>query len=200
MGTGIAALDGVLGGGWPGGALCELVGGRGAGRTSILYSTLADALAAGRTAALVDAAGALDPRAAEDAGIPLPRLLWIRAGACLAALRAADLLIAAGGFHLLGIDLGDRPSRVPHGAWIRLKHAAERQRTTVVVAATRRVVGATAAAAVELRAARPRFAAAGGPHTSLFLALETRATAVRTLGAAPPPANDQRLCFLARPR
>ena len=62
-GSGIPALDGLLGGGWPRAALCELIGRRSSGRTAILHAALARAIAAGEAAALVDVGGALDPRA-----------------------------------------------------------------------------------------------------------------------------------------
>src|SRR5207344_1912807 len=98
--SGLPALDRLLGGGWPRAALAELRGRRSSGRTAILYASLARAIAAGETAALVDVGGALDPRGAAAAGIDLPRLLWIRATAGQ-ALKAADLVVAAGGFDLV---------------------------------------------------------------------------------------------------
>src|SRR4029079_8554359 len=49
-GSGLPALDRLLGGGWPRAALCELVGRRSSGRTAILYAALARALDAGRGA------------------------------------------------------------------------------------------------------------------------------------------------------
>jgi recA bacterial DNA recombination protein len=152
--TGIGALDDLLGGGWPVGALSELCGRRSSGRTAVLYAALASAIAAGHTVALVDSGGALDPRRAAEAGIALDRLLWIRCAAAQ-ALKAADLLLTAGGFGLLALDLGE--GRVNGSAWNRLKHAAERQQTAVLVATPWRTVGAFAAAAISLRARHVRF-------------------------------------------
>src|SRR3954464_2407449 len=91
-GSGIAALDRLLGGGWPRAALCELVGRRSSGRTAILYAGLARAIAAGEAGALVDVAGGLAPRRACGAGIARRRLLWIRCAADVAA-KAADLVL-----------------------------------------------------------------------------------------------------------
>ena len=93
--TGIGAIDQLLGGGWPRGALSELCGRRSSGRTSVLLASLAAALAAGHATALVDVDGTLDPRGAAAAGVPLAQLLWMRAGR-RQALKAADLLIARG--------------------------------------------------------------------------------------------------------
>jgi hypothetical protein len=155
-GSGLPELDTLLGGGWPRGALSELTGRRSSGRTSVMLAALARAARAGEAAALVDTGGALDPRAAEACGIPLPRLLWIRCAAAQAH-KAADLVVAAGGFDVDALDLGDERPRIPTAAWVRLKHQAERQGTSVLVATPVRAVGAFAAAAVELAGAAPRF-------------------------------------------
>ena len=163
-GSGLPALDALLGGGWPRGALSELSGRRSSGRTSVLLAALARAGRAGEATALVDTGGALDPRAAAACGVPLPRLLWIRC-APAQALKAADLVVSAGGFDVLALDLGDarpRPS-VPTAAWVRLKHGAERQGTSVLVLTPARAVGAFAVAAVELSATSPRFFPDPGP-------------------------------------
>jgi hypothetical protein len=161
-GSGLPELDALLGGGWPRGALSELCGRRSSGRTSVMLAALARAARAGEATALVDTGGALDPRAAEACGIPLPRLLWIRC-APAQALKAADLVVAAGGFDVVALDLGDaRPGiHIPTAAWVRLKHGAERQGTSVLVATSARAVGAFAAAAVELAGAAPRFFGSG---------------------------------------
>lgn len=195
LATGLEILDAQLAGGWPAAALSELTGRRSTGRTSVLYASLAAAIGRGQTVALVDAAGALDPRSAEAAGMVLSRLLWIRA-AGRTVLQAAELLIAAGGFGVVAVDLGERPQRVPDAAWLRLRHAAERQGTAVLVTAPRRIVGAAAAAAVVMHGLRPRFVSAGRP---LLAALETRATVERMVGTSPPPANEQTLCFSVEP-
>jgi hypothetical protein len=161
-GSGVTALDALLGGGWPRAALSELCGRRGTGRTSLVLAALARAAAAGEAVALVDTGGALDPRAAAAAGVALPRLLWIRCEPAQ-ALPAADLVVSAGGFDVLALDLGDERPRVPTAAWVRLKHGAERQGTSVLVASSARAVGAFAAAAVELQATTPRFLTDAGP-------------------------------------
>ena len=155
-GSGLSELDALLGGGWPRGALSEISGRRSSGRTSVVLAALARAGSAGEATALVDAGGALDPRAAAACGVALPRLLWIRCTSAQ-ALKAADLVVSAGGFDVIAIDLGEERPRAPTASWVRLKHGAERQGTSVLVATPARAVGAFAAAAVELRAAAPRF-------------------------------------------
>ena len=174
-GTGIAALDELLGGGWPRAALAEISGRRTSGRTAVVLATLAEAIAHGDAAALVDTGGTLDPRAAAAAGVLLPALLWIRCPA-ESALKAADLVVAAGGFGLLAIDLCDARLRAPDAAWVRLQHGARAQGTTVLVAAATRALGTFATAAVELGDVAPSFLCDGPPLAS---GLQVRATRVR---------------------
>jgi hypothetical protein len=154
--TGIAPLDGLLGGGWPRAALSEIFGRRSSGRTAIARAALSAALAAGEAAALIDAGGTLDARAAAAAGLPLPALLWIRCAAAQ-ALKAIDLVVAAGGFGVAVLDLCDARLRVPDAAWMRLRHAARAQGTTVLVATGTRRLGSFASAALELDEGRPTF-------------------------------------------
>jgi protein ImuA len=183
-GSGIPAIDRLLGGGWPKAALCELVGRRSSGRTAILYAALARALAAGEAVALVDVGGGLDPRRALAAGVALRRLLWIRATVEVAA-KAADLVLGAGGFDLIALDLGDARPRLPTAGWIRFKHGAEKQGTTLLVAAPARAAGSCAAAVVELGPGAPRFVTDGAP---LFAGLQTRA--VRGRGGHEPEQQE----------
>src|SRR3569623_2731113 len=192
LSTGVTALDAQLGGGWPAASLAELCGRRAAGRTSILNATRAAAFAREQAVALIDTAGAFDPRSAQAAGVALNRLLWIRLGRTESTtrlgLQAADILIAAGGFGLVVLDFGEQTTRAPTAAWLRLRHTAERQGTTALVVALARAAGATAPTAVVLRGARPRFVAAGG---RLLAALEPRVAVERALGVFPSPANEQ---------
>lgn len=175
--SGVTPLDQVLGGGWPRAALAELRGRRSSGRTAVLYASLATAMDAGQTVALVDVGGGLDPRAAEAAGIALPRLLWIRS-APAQVLKATDLVVSAGGFDLVALDLGDACPRTPSAAWLRLKHGAERQGTTILVATSVPAVGAFAAATVEITSATPSFLRACGSPTWLA-GLRAQANRVR---------------------
>jgi recombination protein RecA len=79
--TGIAALDEVLRGGLPVGALTELVGPECSGRTSVALKFVAGLTQAGRVCAWIDVTNALDPASAAAAGVDLERLLWVRCGA-----------------------------------------------------------------------------------------------------------------------
>jgi RecA/RadA recombinase len=175
--TGVAALDALVGGGWPKGALSELAGGRSTGRTTLLLASLAEALKRGEAAALVDVGGTLDPAAAKRGGVALPRLLWIRCNHDK-ALNAAEIVLAAGGFGLVALDLGEPRAgvRIATPGWMRLKRAAEQQGTTVLVTSARRLPGALGACAVTLSQARPKFVGVDGAGQSpLLVGLEARA-------------------------
>jgi len=194
--TGIPALDDLFGGGWPRAALCEISGRRSSGRTSILLASLAEAIAAGEATALVDTGGALDPRAATAVGLTLPALLWIRC-APAQAFKAADLVVAAGGFGMVGLDLCDARLRTPDASWMRLAHQARNQGTTVLVASTTRAAGTNATAALELGDVAPSFLHDGPP---LLAEIRVRATRVRDRRAPSPGENIQcvSLAFTSR--
>jgi RecA/RadA recombinase len=73
--TGIAALDLLLRGGLPVGAVTELVGPECSGRTSIAVSFLAQITRAGKVGVWIDVANSFDPLGAASAGLDLERLL-----------------------------------------------------------------------------------------------------------------------------
>jgi hypothetical protein len=141
--TGVAALDGTLGGGWRRGELSELVGPQSSGRTSVLVATLSAATANGAVAALVDTMDQFDPEAAAARGLDLSRVLWVRGPALTIgltkpalidravhqAIRAFDLIVRAGGFAVVALDLADVPARyvraLPVATWLRIAHANE---------------------------------------------------------------------------
>jgi hypothetical protein len=187
--TGLVALDELLDGGWPRAALSEISGRRSSGRTAVVRAALAAAMAAGETTALVDVGGTLDARTAATAtGAASHVLLWIRCGAAQ-ALKAVDLVVAAGGFGTVALDLCDARLRIPDAAWVRLRHAARAQGTTVLVASGARRLGAFAAAAIDLDGA-PAFGGAGPP---LFAGLDVRASRIRNGRAQGAPTGGEQL-------
>lgn len=78
--TGVAALDELLQGGLPLGAITELTGPESSGRTSVALSYIAGLTRAGRVCAWIDAGNALHAESAAAAGVDLARLLWVRCG------------------------------------------------------------------------------------------------------------------------
>jgi hypothetical protein len=78
--TGIAAIDVVLDGGLPVGAVTEMIGEECSGRTALALSFLAQLTKAERVCAWIDVSNALSPESAAASGIDLKRLLWVRCG------------------------------------------------------------------------------------------------------------------------
>ncbi len=78
--TGIAAIDELLGGGLPVGAISEIVGLECSGRTTLALSFLASITRQGKVCAWIDVSDTLHPESAAAAGIDLDRLLWVRCG------------------------------------------------------------------------------------------------------------------------
>ena len=78
--TGVSAVDLLLQGGFPVGAITELVGPECSGRTSLALSFVAGMTRAARVCAWVDVSDALHPESAAAVGVDLSRLLWTRCG------------------------------------------------------------------------------------------------------------------------
>jgi hypothetical protein len=143
--TGIAALDERLGGGLARGQMSEIVGPRSSGRTSVLLSAMAGATARGELVALVDTFDTFDPACARACGVDLSRLLWVRgrtsdhAEAMNHALKALNLILQAGGFGLVALDLADAPraviARLPFTTWFRVHRPIEGSSTACVLLA-----------------------------------------------------------------
>ncbi len=175
--TGLAVLDAALGGGLPRGRVTELAGAPSTGRTGLACAVAAATTHAGETIAWVDPADALEPEAAAAAGIALARLLWVRPRSARDAFRAADILLSAGGFGLVVLDVD--ASRTATGAWPRLARAAERTGSALLVVAPRREAGTFAALGLELDARLVRWS--GGPGRLVLLeGIDARVTVARS--------------------
>lgn len=159
--TGIGSIDALLHGGLPVGAISEITGPASSGCTSLTLAFVARRTAEGSVCAWVDANDALDPASAAANGVALPQLLWVRcrdnaAPACQVpayqprpfkiarvwtrldqALRATDLLLQAGGFAAIVLDLGmiarEQASRIPLATWFRFRQASGRSRCSLIV-------------------------------------------------------------------
>jgi len=147
--TGVAPVDALLEGGLPVGAISEVTGPESSGRTSLTLAFLAKRTEAGQVYAWVDAGDAFDPESAAASGVRLKHILWVRCrneiGPARArpwtrldqALRATDLLLQAGGFAVIVLDLGNmepaHAMRIPLATWFRFRQAADRTRCSLVV-------------------------------------------------------------------
>ena len=173
--TGVPEVD-ALTDGLPRGALTELCGPTSSGRTALLLSLLAEFTRRQELCALLDAGDCFDPASAAAAGVELGRLLWVRCGKAASsrqpaaghknsdkplghldcALRAADLVLQAGGFGLVVLDLGDVPAatarRVPLTSWFRFRRAVEETPAALLLLTQEALTGTCAALTLRLAA------------------------------------------------
>ena len=154
---GIPSLDSI-----PRSSLTEICGPASSGRTSIAMALLAEVTHREEVCALIDTSGAFDPATAAVAGVHLDRLLWIRCGGdAEGALKAADLVIQAGGFGLVVFDLGDTPlrtaRRISLTSWFRLRRAVEHTPTAIVVIAPEPLAKTCASLVLEMRRGAPQW-------------------------------------------
>lgn len=154
LSTGITEVD-TLTGGIPRGAITEIFGPRSSGRTSLIYSLLAYATAHEEICALVDTSDVFAPTRAASAEIDFDRLLWVRCAANLEhAFKATDLLLHAGGFGLVILDIGDVAAkdarRIISSWWYRFRRTVENRPTAIVVISEEACTRSCAAVTLEL--------------------------------------------------
>jgi hypothetical protein len=157
LSTGITEIDDLTGG-LPRGGISEIFGPASSGRTSLMYSLLAYATTHEETCAIVDTTDTFAPTTAVAAGIDFDRLLWIRcAGNLEHAFKATDLLLHAGGFGLVILDLGDVAGkdarRIISSWWYRFRRTVEDQPTVLTVVSEEACTRSCAALALELKGA-----------------------------------------------
>ena len=181
--TGVATVDTLLDGGFPVGAISEVTGPTSSGRTSLTLAFLTKRTETGQVCAWVDVADAFDPESAAASGVQLKQLLWVRCGENTTldqsmkpantpvwkakskpwtrldqALRAVDLLLQAGGFAAIVLDLGATDPkdamRIPLATWFRFRQAADRTRCSLVVLGKAAYAQSSAAVMLECSAGR----------------------------------------------
>jgi hypothetical protein len=185
--TGIEAVDGLLGGGLPVGGISEVTGTVSSGRTSLSMVFVAGRTREGRACAWVDVNDAFDPESAAANGVRLRQLLWVRCrdevpvrhgsgpykkpvrfswSRLDQGLRATDLLLQAGGFAAIVLDLGDaapeQANRIPLATWFRYRQAAERTQCSLVVLGKRAYAQSAAGVVLECEAVRGESQVAAG--------------------------------------
>lgn len=163
--TGIREVDDLLDGGLPAGAITEITGRESSGRTSLALAFLARQTDEGRSCAWIDTDDAFDPESAAASGVALRQLLWVRCRGSESApskkpwpwleqaIRTADLLLQAGGFAAIVLDLAstapEHASRIPLATWFRFRQAAARTRCSLVVLGRAACAQSSAAAVLE---------------------------------------------------
>jgi recombination protein RecA len=153
--TGIAAVDELLGG-LPRGAITEIYGRSSSGRTTLMLSVLAAVTNHEEVCAWVDNSDCFHPASAATAGARLEQLLWLRCSSKLEhAFKATDLLLQAGGFSLVVLDLGDVPSgdarRIISSWWYRFRRVVEHTPTAFVVLTQDSCVRSCAGLTIEMK-------------------------------------------------
>jgi hypothetical protein len=203
LSSGIAPLDTILGGGIVRGRVSEIVGRPGFGRTSLAAAFAATATRHGEVAAWIDSSGAFDPHTVEAAGADLARILWVGADAAShghgsatspeytpaksglsspkikPVLTAAEMVLSAGGFSLVIIDIGVGARTLTLGAALRLARAAERSGAAVIVMAERRTCGTFAALSLVMSRIRPCFSRTAPGAPMLFDGMRVEAYVAR---------------------
>jgi len=120
-----------------------------------MFSALAHATAHEETCALIDTNDVFAPVEASAAGVDFDRLLWVRCGGNLEnAFKAADLLVHAGGFGLVILDLGNvagkEASRIISSWWYRFRRSVENSPTVMMVISEEGCTRSCAALTLEL--------------------------------------------------
>jgi hypothetical protein len=182
--TGIAALDGQIGG-LPLGGISQFCAPADmtTGRTTIMVSTMAQLTRKRRYCALLDAHDAFDPVCAQKNGVDLSRVLWFRGRRTPQhteleqAFKAADILVNNGGFELIFVDISDVPEeevrRVPMTTWFRFARVVEKSEMGLVFLMPFAAAQSCAALTVQMKQAKilwrgPRYPT----HARLFAGLE----------------------------
>ncbi len=198
---GIAQIDALIGG-IARGRISEITGPISSGKTTIAASFASAASRRGEVVGWVDVPGAFDPRSLEAAGADLARILWLsfqkkpsqaRSASINSTrnafitkererrseLKAAELLLAAGGFGLVVIDFGAMRYPLSQSASLRLARAAERSGTAVLALATNRICGTFAALTLSMSKLRASFSRLGKNAPALFDGIRIEAAVER---------------------
>jgi hypothetical protein len=185
LSSGLAPIDALLDGGIPRGRISEITGRAGSGKTSIAASFASFATQCGEVAAWLDASGSFDPESMVAAGVELRRMLWasmktaassrilpharFAAGPLArpqsAIVKAAELVLEAGGFGLVVVDFGEAPRALSYASSLRIARAAERSGAAVIAIAPWRMCGTFAALSIAASRAETSFSrlAPGSP-------------------------------------
>jgi hypothetical protein len=167
---GVAALDGLIAGGLPRGALSEVHGPASSGRTGLALALCARSTGRGALVAWVDPADRFDPASATETGMDLTRLLWLRGGKAVGlqrSLSALGTVLGSGLFEVVALDLAsvaaDELRRLPNTSWHRLQRMIEDSPTALLLVASAHVACGPGGVSLALAPARAEWSGAPGP-------------------------------------
>jgi hypothetical protein len=134
--TGLAFLDQAIAGGFPQGAITEIISAHpSAGSATIIAALIAAAARNSYFAALIDGRDSFSPDSLGNDC--LRHLLWIRCAKAAEAIKAVDLLLRDGNFPLVIVDLvlntADELRKIPQPSWYRLQRLVESTSAACVV-------------------------------------------------------------------
>jgi hypothetical protein len=178
--SGLRPVDKLIEGGIVRGRISEIVAQPGAGKTSLAAAFAAN-VTRREAVAWIDAADDFDPASIAAAGVELTRLLWVssRRANKAASLKAAEWILAAGGFGLVILDFGASSPQLSQSAALRLARAAEQSGASVLVLAPHRMCGTFAALSLTLRRERASFSRFRPGAPVLFDGLQLEACVTR---------------------
>ena len=176
---GLPQID-ELTGGFPRGAISEVIGPESSGRTAVVHALLASATGSGEICCYIDTHNNFDPQTAAGAGVVLEQLVWIRCSDHPEhAFKAADLILHAGGFGAVVLDIARitprMANRIPLSYWYRFRRAVEN--TPTILALLEKDPQAKSCAALMLELKREAAHWPGAPGFELFRGMDL--TAVR---------------------
>ena len=204
--SGLLPIDRLIEGGIVRGRISEIIGAVGAGKTSLAVSFASISTRRGEVAAWIDAADNFDPESIATAGVDLARIVWVSCrnskvsrrirqwypdengvargqdsphALPVASLKAAEWLLASGGFGLVVIDFAEWTRALPQSAALRLARAAERSGAAVIVLAAHRMCGTFAALSLTLRRNRACFSRPRSDAPVLFDGIVAEARVAR---------------------
>ena len=168
------------------GTITEFNGRRSSGRTSASLHVLAQSTKRGEVCAVIDLNDSFHPASAGSAGVALDRVVWIRcAGNAEHALRAADLLLHAGGFGVVLLDLCEASprvlNRIPLSYWYRFRRSIEHTPTILLICADTPQAKSCSLNRVELKSRSFRWSG----QTPFLLLRGIEVNAARKLGSFP---------------
>ncbi len=195
LGSGIAALDAITDGGIVRGRVSEIVGPVGSGRTTVAARFVSAATRAGEVVAWVEGSRSFAPGDVAAGSADLDRVLWasvddrrklaldssgrFRRYRFSSVFKAAELVLKAGGFGLVVIDIGASAAPLPQSIALRLAREAERSGAAVLVVAPYRICGTFAALSLKLTRIEASFNRLAPASPALFDGFVIQASTVR---------------------
>jgi hypothetical protein len=142
--TGLSYIDEPIGGGFPCGAITELISTRtSAGSASLIHALIHNAHRENYFLAVIDGRDSFDPCGLNN-GL-LRHLLWVRCRKASEVIKAADLLLRDSNFPLVIVDLvlnaPEELRKIPQTNWYRLQRLVEMVSTACLVFTRYEMVG-----------------------------------------------------------